>query len=418
MSSQVTLPLDIPDVDVVKTEFTSAGDYIIVVTSTVNGTTCRKCGRQIEKFHGHDRWIELRHLPILGHQVYIQLRPKRYECPYCSGRPTTTQRLDWYNPKNSLTKAYEDFLLLQLVNSTLQDVSRKEGVSYDTVRGVVAQRIQRAVDWSTITHLGTLGIDEIALRKGRNNYAAIISARQSDGRVLILTILGSRTKAVVKDFLLSIPEHLRATVDSVCTDMWEGYVNAAREVFGDQVHIVIDRFHVAKSYREGADKLRKQECKRLKKELSDDEYKQLKGVMWAFRKNKSDLSEEGQVLLDRLFAHSPDLKSAYDLRENLTVIFESQLSKSEATQRLTQWQQAVRDSGLRCFDSFLTTLDNWSDEITNYFHKRLNSGFVEGLNNKLKTIKRRCYGLLRPDHLFQRLFLDLEGYRLFGPSVP
>ena len=200
--------------------------------------------------------------------------------------------------------------------------------------------------------------------------------------------------------------------------MWEGYVNAAREVFGDQVHIVIDRFHVAKSYREGADKLRKQECKRLKKELSDDEYKQLKGVMWAFRKNKSNLSEEGQVLLDRLFAHSPDLKSAYDLRENLTAIFESPLSKSQATQQLTQWQQAVRDSGLRCFDSFLTTLDNWSDEITNYFHRRLNSGFVEGLNNKLKTIKRRCYGLLNPDHLFQRLFLDLEGYRLFGPSVP
>jgi transposase len=418
MSSQITLPLEIPDVEVAKTECTPGGDYIIVVTSTVKGTTCRKCGRQIEKFHGHDRWIKLRHLPILGHQVYIMLRPKRYECPYCLDRPTTTQCLDWYNPNNSLTKAYEDFLLLQLVNSTVQDVSRKEGVSYDMVRGVVTQRIRRTVDWSTLTHLDTLGIDEIALHKGRSNYAAIISARQMDGRVIILTILGSRTKAAVKDFLQSIPEHLRATVDSVCTDMWEGYVNAAREVFGDRVHIVIDRFHVAKSYREGADKLRKQECKRLKKELPDDEYKQLKGVMWAFRKNKSDLSEEGQELLDRLFAYSLDLKSAYDLRENLTAIFESQLSKSQATERLIQWQQAVRDSGLRCFDSFLTTLNNWSDEITNYFHKRLNSGFVEGLNNKLKTIKRRCYGLLRPDHLFQRLFLDLEGYRLFGPNAP
>lgn len=417
MSPQITLPLDIADVEIIRTETTETGAYVIVVKSTVNGTTCHKCGRRIEKFHGHDRWIHLRHLPILGRPVYVWLRPKRYECPYCEGKPTTTQRLDWYNPNNSLTKAYEDYLLLHLVNSTIRDVGYKEEVSYDTVRGLLAQRIGCSIDWSTLTHLDTLGIDEIALRKGRNSYAAIISARQKDGRVVVLTILGSRTKAVVKDFLQRIPSHLRATVDSVCTDMWEGYANAAREVFGDRVHIVIDRFHVAKSYREGVDHLRQKECKRLKRELPDAEYKQLKGVMWALRKNKSDLDQEEQELLKRLFAYSPDLKLAYDLRENLTDIFESPISKTEATQRLDTWQQEVRESGLRCFDSFLTTLNNWGHEITNYFLERLNSGFVEGLNNKLKTIKRRCYSLLRPDHLFQRLFLDMEGYALFG-SVP
>jgi len=59
-------------------------------------------------------------------------------------------------------------------------------------------------------------------------------------------------------------------------------------------------------------------------------------------------------------------------------------------------------------------LNNWQDEITNYFHHRYNSGFVEGLNNKIKVIKRRWYGLLNVKHLFQRLYLDLEGYRLFA----
>lgn len=417
MRSQITLPLDIPDVEVLKTEITAKGEYNIVVKSKVKGAKCHRCGRPIDKFHGYDRWIRIRHLPILGRPVYIVLRPERYECPFCSDRTTTTQDLDWYNSKTSLTKAYEEYLLLQLVNSTVKDVSRKEGVSYDTVRGVLAKQIGRAVDWSTITHLDTLGIDEIALRKGRNSYAAIVSARHEDGRVLVLTVLGSRTKAAVKDFLLSIPEHLRETVDSVCTDMWEGYVNAAKEVFGDRVQIVIDRFHVAKSYREDADKLRKQECKRLKKELPETEYKELKGVIWAFRKNEATVNQKDQELLDRLFAHSPDLKLAYSLREKLTTIFNSQITKAQAVERITQWQREVQTSGLKCFDSFLTTLDNWFDEITNYFHNRLNSGFVEGLNNKLKVIKRRCYGLLRPDHLFQRLFLDLEGYRLFGPAA-
>lgn len=415
MSPQITLPLDIPNVNVIKTEITPTGEFTITVTSTEKGTTCGRCGRHIERFYGYDRWIRVRHLPILGRPVYILLRPKRFECPYCSDKPTTTQRLDWYNPKNSLTKGYEDYLLLQLINSTIKDVSLKEGESYDTVRGVMAQRIGCTVDWSTFTHLDTLGIDEIALRKGRNNYAAIITSRQQDGRISILTVLDGREKAIVKEFLQSIPEHLRETVDSACTDMWDGYTNAVREVFGDRVKIVIDRFHVAKSYRESADKLRQQEGKRLKRELPEAEYKALKGAIGAFRKNKADLHSKDQEVLDRVFAYSPDLRMAYDLREKLTAIFESRISKDQATEKISQWQQEVQNSGLKCFDSFLTTLNNWFDEITNYFHQRLNSGFVEGLNNKIKTIKRRCYGLFRPDHLFQRLFLDLEGYRLFGP---
>ena len=74
----------------------------------------------------------------------------------------------------------------------------------------------------------------------------------------------------------------------------------------------------------------------------------------------------------------------------------------------------VRKSGLTCFDKFLNTLTHWFDEITNYFINRLSSGFVEGFNNKVKVLKRRCYGILNSRHLFQRLWLDLNGYRLFA----
>ena len=91
-----------------------------------------------------------------------------------------------------------------------------------------------------------------------------------------------------------------------------------------------------------------------------------------------------------------------------------QLTKDQAKQRLLKWADKVRHSLLTCFDTFLTTLDNWLDEIANYFIKRLSSGFVEGLNNKVKTLKRRCYGILRVITLFQRLYLDLEGYRQFA----
>ena len=78
---------------------------------------------------GQGRWIELRHLPILGHRVYIRLRPKRYKCPHC-GDKTTTQTLDWYDTKSPHTKAYDRYLMLLLINSTVEDVSRKEDIGY------------------------------------------------------------------------------------------------------------------------------------------------------------------------------------------------------------------------------------------------------------------------------------------------
>ena len=82
---------------------------------------------------------------------------------------------------------------------------------------------------------------------------------------------------------------------------------------------------------------------------------------------------------------------AYEFCHELTSICDTQLSKREGKRQIGQWMHKVRASKLRCFDSFLTTLENWLDDIANYFIDRHTSGFVEGFNNKLKVIKRRCY---------------------------
>ena len=90
------------------------------------------------------------------------------------------------------------------------------------------------------------------------------------------------------------------------------------------------------------------------------------------------------------------------------------MGKSRAKFQIKNWIQHVRDSEVHCFNNFLTTLEQWMDEIANYFIDRQTSGFVEGLNNKIKVIKRRCYGILNVKHLFQRIHLDLSGYALFA----
>ena len=412
-TARITIPLDIPDVRVLQTQISEQGEFIITVESTLSSARCRRCGREIRKFHGYGDWVTVHHLPILGRPVYLRYRPKRYRCEACDGKPTTTQQLTWHEPNSPQTTAYDTHLLLQLVNATVDDVSLKERLSYDVVLGVLERRIAAQGDWTRYTELGVLGVDEIALKKGHRDFVVVVTARLQDGRIAILGVLPDRAKTTVARFLKDIPAPLRATIHTLCTDMYESYIQAVREAL-PAVRIVIDRFHVAQKYRDAADSVRKQELKRLKQELPQAEYQQLKGSLWAFRKNQADLRPDEQACLARLFAHSPELEAAYTLREELTAIFEQAPSLPQAQEQIRAWQECVRHSGLSCFDDFLKTLDRWWTEITNYFVHRDSSGFVEGLNNKLKVLKRRCYGLFNLGHLFQRIFLDLEGYRLFA----
>jgi transposase len=415
--AQVTVPLDIPDVRVLKTELNSDGELIITLESTKLGTTCRVCGGWISKSHGNADWITVRHLPVFGRPTYLRYRPKRYQCQACEDQPTTVQKLDWHDPYSRYSFVYEEHLLLQLVGSTVRDVSIKERMSYDAVLGILERRIEAEVDWSQLGELEVLGLDEIALKKGQRHYVTIVTARLQGERIILLGVLPDRQKDQVAAFLRSIPHRLSVTIRTVCCDMYEGYTEAVREELS-QAQIVIDRFHVTRHYHEAADQLRQSELKRLKKELPAEAYQELKGSMWPFRKQPDDLTCEERKVLRKLFQQAPQLKQAYDLRRQLTSIFDQNLSKAQGQKKIRNWMRRVRHSGLQCFDKFLKTLERWWEEITNYFDDRANSGFVEGLNNKLKVLKRRCYGIFNREHLFQRIYLDLEGYRLFAWQPP
>ena len=194
--------------------------------------------------------------------------------------------------------------------------------------------------------------------------------------------------------------------------MYDGFINAAKEVFGSKVKIIIDRFHVAKNYRGAIETLRKKEMKRLKSELSDDDYKKLKNVMWILRKQESNLSDEEKETLNILFKYSPLIKKAYNFRNKLTAIFNQSLSQKKAKRKIKQWIKSVEKSELTCFNTFIKTLKKLWNEILNYFINRLNSGFVEGLNTKIKVLKRRCYGIFNVENLFQRISIDLAGYQI------
>ena len=366
MDNSIQIPLDLPDVRILKVSKTKEGDWLIRVESTLKGTNCRKCGRKLTQFHGYDQAIRLRHLPIFEQPVFIELRPKRYKCPDCRGKPTTTQRLSWHDLRSPNTKPYERWLLKFLVNSTVVDVANKLDISEETVTGVLDRWVTIKVNWDKFKRIEILGIDEIALKRGHRDYVVLITTPSIPQGVEVLAVLPDRKKETVVKFFASIPVRLRNTIERVCTDMYLGFVNAAREQL-PRAHIIIDRFHVAQAYRNCADKVRRQELKLLKEKLSKKEYAQIQGAPWPFRKSLEQLKDEEWELLQRLFSYSPKMKEAYILREELTEIFERNYTRAGAKCAIRAWCQRVRQSKISQFDHFLGTIETWFDQITNYF---------------------------------------------------
>lgn len=327
--NNINVPLNIEGLRVLGTEINETGTIIIDVESEENGTYCHQCGRFVQKFHGYDRPILLRHLPILDRPVYLRIRPKRWRCDDCDNRPTTTQTCDWYQPNAPHTKAYEQFILRELVNSTVVDVSLKQAIGQDAVLGILDRYIPTEPNWEGLKNIHELGIDEISLKKGHQDYVTIISSKNDQDEVSIITVLDDRKKATVKAFLESIPDDLKPQIHRVCSDMYEGFINAVYEALPNAV-VVVDRFHVAKDYRDCADQVRKRELKRLKAELSSEEYQKIQNTMWPFRKAWEDLNEDEQQRLNLLLSYSAELKQAYLFRDLLTQIFEKDIDHLQA----------------------------------------------------------------------------------------
>jgi len=197
--------------------------------------------------------------------------------------------------------------------------------------------------------------------------------------------------------------------------MYDGYVNAAKEVFKEKVPVIVDRFHVAQLYRKSLVTLRKNELARLRKELTTEEYQSLKTAIAILKRNKEFVTKEEHKSLKLLFRYSPALKAAHKLCCQLTGIYNSHIGKRKARRKINEWISKVEVSDVSCFNSFIGTLEKFKTEIIAYFKGRNTSGFVEGFNNKVKVLKRRCYGIFNENTLFRRLFLDCSGYDIYLP---
>lgn len=223
----------------------------------------------------------------------------------------------------------------------------------------------------------------------------------------VLDVLEGRDKdRVVKYLRQEKASGLLAGVKEVTYDMWDGYANAATEVFGKDVVGTVDRFHVMNNFQEQLTKARRQ----IQNGLGEEDAKALKGTRWLWVKNWDNLTKEEQAKLEELKQRFPLLKQLAEQREDLRAIFEDKTitTAADGRKRLQAWMDRAQKLALKGLDAFCKTLTNWLDNIANYFVNRSSNGRTEGFNHGLRSILWRAFGIGN-FHRFRLRVLDRFG---------
>ncbi len=218
----------------------------------------------------------------------------------------------------------------------------------------------------------------------------------------VLDVLESREKAAVLAWLQAGQQSgLLAELQEVTCDMWDAYVEAAREAFGEAVRVTIDRFHVMKNFQDRLNEARRE----IQRKLPKEQAKELKGSRWLWVTNPENLTAEQRWELEELKRKFPELGQLAEHREALRRIFEDgRITQPEtAVRKLQDWCEGGRRLGLKALEQFNGTLENWMDKIANYFVSRSSNARTEGFNRGLRAILWRACGMSNFSHFRLRV---------------
>lgn len=214
-------------------------------------------------------------------------------------------------------------------------------------------------------------------------------------------MLPDRRKESLVKWLTRPPDGIDLThLAFAATDLWTHYRAAVKAVFPN-VAVVADRFHVVQNLHKVIHAVRKVAQKAA---ADDEERQQLKGLRYLLLKNQHNLTESDKTRLEALADSHPDLFRLWQLRQELHDWYEIRTTPDLASVTLEEWIADARQIGMKHLDGFCDTLLNWQTEIVNFFHHRITSGFVEGMNSKIRVLKRIAFGIPNFDHFRLRIF--------------
>jgi transposase len=271
-------------------------------------SSCPRCEKLSSEIH-QDRLILMRDLSIFGQATDLKVPRCQFYCQDC--QRYFTELLLFSDEGRQYTRRYEEHIYQQVQLSSIEQVSRVEGLSFDRIQGIFKhQYAQKKNGWKGVKRLG---IDEISKRKGHQNFATVVGDIEA-GK--LIEVIDSHQQEDIIKTLEQQPLEVREKVEEVSVDMWGGFPKVIEKVFPNAV-IVIDRFHGTKAVNAELNQIRKQsgifEC----------------GSKFILLKNGKDLTEEATSILAKILTRSKQLKKAYEWKEAFRAIYEQSLTVEE-----------------------------------------------------------------------------------------
>lgn len=380
--------IGIEDVSVKNVVIDEDGKVRIFVELENKTVACPHCYRHSNRVI--NRFLKsVRDLDIFGKTCFIDFEHKLIECSLCL--KTFMEPLSFVDYNRLYTKRFENEVYKLCRATSDKFAGSHYGLSDKTARNIFHKCFKARLNAVSLQPIERIGIDEIALHKGHGNFIMVITDLTNKK---IIEILLDRRKETLENWIKNLTNEFKNCLKSVSIDLWKGYRSAVKSLLPD-VEIVADRFHVQQNLNRSLDNIRKIKnlnLQELNLNADDDEINEQINLKYILLKNREDLSSKQQRILGKIFKIYPDLKEYYELKEEFREIFNTSENAEIGKKRVHAWLLKVVRNDNQKFFGFVKTLLNWDLEITNYFHDKITSGFVEGVNNKLKLINRTAYG--------------------------
>jgi len=338
-------------------------------------------------------------LPVGRKRQEIVLRGHLQVCTRCGARGR--EPIPFAKGKARYIKAFARLVVDLCGITNIRNVARHLGVGWDLVKDLFKAELGRRLKLCKLGRIRFIAVDEFATHKGHKYLTVVLDLETGE----ILHAQEGKDAGALVAFLETLKRR-KAPLEAIAMDMSEAYAGAVRAVFDDKLDIVQDPFHVTALASKAIDETRRD----LYHQLQGKEKKVVKGTRFLLLHGLENLKESGMNRLMALMETNEPLYAAYMLKEDLRMFWS--LPNGEAGKAfLDDWIAVARGPGNRHLAKLADTLDSHRSGLLSYFKHRISTGPLEGLDNKIKVLKRQAYGFR------DMAFFNLRLYFLHETSV-
>jgi transposase len=323
-------------------------------------------------------------------RIYLDFEVRRVQCHSCG--KVKRERLDFLANNPFYTKRFAYYVGRRCRSATIKDIAEELKLDWHSVKELDKQYMTAQLAKAGRPGPKVIGIDEISIRK-RHTYRIVVS--DLIRRRPIWFGGADRSEASMAQFYQWLGKKQSGRIRLAVMDMWKPFRNAT-QVYAPKAGILFDKFHILRHLGQALDTVRKREYARL----TGKQRHYIKGQKYTLLSRRENLTLQGRRALKTLLAANKRLNTAYLLRESFGQLW-SYEREGWARRFFENWRASLKWQRLKPYEKFAEMIDRHWDGIAAYCkpENKVALGFVEGLNNKIRVIQRRAYGLRDEEYL-------------------